>query len=225
MSNHSCRYITIARVRSVLVAALALGCALGTVNNAGAQRIQPPPTPTEITPQRGNTAFLLGHALVGTQGYVCLPTNTGASWTVNGSRPQATLFINIFGQDVQIITHFLSPDTNPNEFAPNPLPFGSATWQSSLDSSMVWAKVVGSIPAGSDPSCPNAGAIPCLLLQGIGSKKGPTGGKLLTKTTFIQRLNTNGGSAPATGCSVAGDVGKQALVPYTADYYFFGADE
>jgi hypothetical protein len=77
---------------------------------------------------------------------------------------------------------------------------------------------------GSDPSCPNAGSIPCLLLQVIGSEQGPAGGKLLTKTTFIQRLNTSGGSAPATGCSVPGDVGKQALVPYSADYIFFRTD-
>jgi hypothetical protein len=47
----------------------------------------------------------------------------------------------IFGQTIQIITHFLSPDTKPNDVAPNPLPFGSATWQSSLDSSKVWAAV------------------------------------------------------------------------------------
>ena len=86
------------------------------------------------------------------------------------SRPEATLFASFFGQDVQIITHFLSPDTNPNEAAPSPLPFGSATWQSSFDSSRVWGQVLhsNSIPAGSDPSCPNTGAIPCLLLQSIG---------------------------------------------------------
>jgi len=58
----------------------------------------------------------------------------------------------------------------------------------------------------------------------IGSDEGPTGGRLLTKTTFIQRLNTNGGSAPATGCLVTGDVGRQVLVPYSADYFFFRAD-
>jgi hypothetical protein len=55
----------------------------------------------------------------------------------------------------------------------------------------------------------------------IGADAGPTGGNFLTQTTFIQRLNTKGGSAPATGCSVASDVGKQALVPYSADYFFF----
>lgn len=48
---------------------------------------------------------------------------------------------------------------------------------------------------------------------------------MMTSTTFIQRLNTQGGSAPSAGCSVATDVGKQTLVPYTADYYFFRADE
>ncbi len=137
------------------------------------------------------------------------------------------LFQSFFGQDFQIITHFLSPDTNPNEAAPNPLPFGSATWQTSFDNSKVWAQVLhsNSIPAGSDPSCPNADSIACLLLQVIGSQEGPTGGKFLTKTTFIQRLNTKGGSAPPDGCSTDADVGNQTLVPYTADYYFFRKDE
>jgi hypothetical protein len=63
------------------------------------------------------------------------------------------------------------------------------------------------------------------LLQSIGSEAGPAGGNLLTQTTYIQRLNTQGGSAPDTGCSVPSDVGKQTLVPYTADYYFFHGDE
>jgi hypothetical protein len=89
----------------------------------------------------------------------------------------------------------------------------------------VWAQKQHFITAGTDRSCPNSGAIDCLLLQVIGTAEGPTGGKSLTKTTFIQRLNTNGGSAPATGCALPGDVGKQALVPYSADYFFFRADQ
>jgi hypothetical protein len=216
------------RVQRLLIAALALGLAFGTVSHAEEQKITPPTTPALITPPAGHSAFVVGHA-VGTQGYVCLPKGTGASWTVQASRPEATLFSSFFGQEFQIITHFLSPDANPNEFAPNPIPFGSATWQSSFDSSRVWGQVLhgNSIPAGSDPSCPNAGAIPCLLLQSIGSQRGPTGGKFLTKTTFIQRLNTKGGSAPpdAQGCSLSTDVGNQILVPYTADYFFFRKDE
>jgi hypothetical protein len=186
-------------------------------------RVPNPATPAAITPPPGNSAFLVGHA-VGTQGYVCLPTSSGVSWTVDASRPQATLFTYTFGDEFQIITHFLSPDTNPNEFAPNPLPFGNATWQSSIDSSKVWGQTLGSITAGSDTSCPNSGSIPCLLLQAIGSEQGPAGGKVMTKTTYVQRLNTNAGSAPGSGCSVTTDIGEQTLVPYTADYYFFRAD-
>ena len=53
------------------------------------------------------------------------------------------------------------------------------------------------------------------------TKDGPTGGHKLTATTFIQRLNTSGGIAPSDGCTESPDVGKKALVPYTADYFFF----
>jgi uncharacterized protein DUF3455 len=210
------------RVRNLFGATLALAWAIGTVTHAAAQ-VMPPATPDKITPPPGNSAYLVGHAF-GTQGYTCLPTSTGgASWTVNPARPEATLFTDVFGQEFQIITHFLSPDQNPNQNAPNPLPLGgNATWQSSLDTSRVWAVAVGSIAAGSDPaSCPNDGAIPCLLLQSIGNQRGPTGGNLLAKATFVQRLNTRGGAAPTAACAV----GQTQLVGYTADYFFYRADQ
>ena len=203
---------------------LLLALALSVARSASAQKVTMPATPASITPPAGNSMFTMGHA-IGTQGYICLPAGTGFSWTVIGSRPQATLFASDHGQSAQIMTHFLSPDSNPNEFAPRPLPFGSATWQSSLDSSKVWAQPVHAIPSGTDSSCPNQGAISCLLLQSIGSESGTANDKPLSRTTFIQRLNTQGGSAPSTGCSAAGDVGRQSLVPYTADYYFFRADQ
>lgn len=206
------------------VIAVALESSIALAQPSNPHAFTAPTTPAIITPPAGNFAFLLGRG-VGTQGYVCLPQGTGASWTVNNARPEATLFQTFFGQDFQIITHFLSPVTNPNQNAPNPLPFGNATWQSSFDSSKVWAQTLHSIAAGSDPSCPDAGSIGCLLLQSIGSLQGPTGGKVMTKTTFIQRLNTKGGSAPADGCFTSADVGKQKLVPYTADYYFFRGNE
>ena len=99
---------------------------------------------------------------------------------------------------------------------------GNATWQSSLDSSRVWAVKVNGIDAGSDrASCPNSGSIQCLLLQSVGNAKGPSGGNLLFKTTFIQRLNTAGGAAPTSVCTV----GQTQLQGYTADYYFFRADQ
>lgn len=187
--------------------------------------IPSPTTPERITPPVGNSAFLLGQA-AGTQGYVCLPDGSGgASWTVDNSRPEATLFTHVFGESLQIITHFLSPVVNPNDIGPKPPRFGDATWQSSFDSSRVWAQKKDFTTAGTDASCPNGGSIDCLLLQVIGTDEGPTGGRSLTKTTFIQRLNTYGGSAPSTGCLATGDVGKQVLVPYRADYYFFRKDQ
>jgi len=192
----------------------------GMATWASGQKLSSPATPAIITPPPGNRLFLLGHA-VGTQGYICLPSTTGVSWTVSGSRPEATLFIGAPGHMRQIVSHFLSLNTNPNEFAPDPLPFGSPTWQSSADSSKVWGQTLNSIASGSDPSCPHDGAIACLLLQSIGSATGPDGGALMSQTTFVQRLNTQGGSVPTQRCSVAGDIGKQALVPYSADYFFF----
>jgi hypothetical protein len=204
------------------VAVSGIASAQNNMNETTLNVLQNPTTPANITPPEGNSVFLVGNAS-GTQGYVCLPAATGGtSWTINAARPEATLFTNVFGLSLQIITHFLSPDANPNQNAPNPLPLGgNATWQSSFDTSRVWAQAVGSIPAGSDPSCPNAGAIPCLLLESIGNQQGPTGGRLLATTTFIQRLNTNGGSAPNTVCTT----GQTQLVPYTADYYFFHGSE
>jgi len=213
-----------ASARIVFVTALVLACAVGAVTGAAAQTVTPPPTPIDIAVPAGNSPFLVGHAR-GSQGYVCLPSsNGGTSWTVNQARPEATLFTDVFGQDVQIITHFASFVTSPNPLtAPNPLPLGgNATWQSSFDSSKVWAKATGHIDAGTDAaSCPHEGSIQCLLLQSIGNEKGPTGGRLLNKVTFVQRLNTNGGSAPTTACSV----GQTQLVPYTADYFFYRAEK
>ena len=213
-----------ARVRNLFVASLVLACVFNTINLATAQTVTPPPTPAKLTPPEGNTAFLVGHA-TGSQGYTCLPTSDGStSWTVNSARPEATLFVNFFRQPVQIITHFASVNANPNGALLPVSLGGNATWQSSFDSSKVWAAVIGphSIPGGSDPaSCPNSGAIPCLLLQSIGNQEGPTGGKLLANTTFVQRLNTKGGAAPTSACTV----GQTQLVGYTADYFFYRADQ
>jgi hypothetical protein len=208
-----------ARVRSLFVAALVLACAFGTVTRAAAQ-VTSPTTPDTIAVQAGNHAFLVGHAF-GSQGYTCLPTSTGNTAWNPTARPEATLFSDLFGAQFQIITHFQSINENPKPGVIVPLS-GNATWQSSLDSSRVWAVKVAGIDAGTDPeSCPNSGSIQCLLLQSVGNKKGPTGGNLLANVTFIQRLNTAGGAVPTTACTV----GQTQLVPYRADYFFFRADK
>jgi hypothetical protein len=165
------------------------------------------PVPDNIQVPAGNTAFLEGHA-VGTQNYICLPSGAGFAWTFFG--PQATLFDD---DDEQVITHFLSP--NPDE-GDTP----RATWQHSQDTSTVWAIAIASY---STPGFNARGDIPWLLLQVVGAQAGPTSGHTLTVTTFIQRLNTSGGVAPSTGCTLSTHVGKRALVPYTADYFFYKA--
>jgi hypothetical protein len=201
------------------MAVLGLVCAFGTVTNAAAQRVTPPTTPIDIAVPEGNSPFLVGNA-VGTQGYTCLPTaNGGTAWGAT-ARPEATLFTKFFGQQIQIITHFTSINANPKPDVTVPLS-GNATWQSSFDTSKVWAAAVGHIDAGTDPaSCPNKGAIQCLLLKSLGNQQGTIGGGLLDKVSFVQRLNTKGGSAPTSACTV----GQTQLQGYTADYYFFHAD-
>jgi hypothetical protein len=207
------------QVRSLFAFALVLACAFGTVSHVAAQ-VTPPPTPDTIAVPTGNSAFLVGHAS-GSQGYTCLPTNTGGTAWSPSARPEATLFTDLFGQPFQIITHFQSVNANPKPGIIVPVS-GNATWQSSLDTSRVWMVKKNGIDAGTDAaSCPNSGSIQCLLLESVGNAKGPTGGSLLAKTTFIQRLNTAGGAVPSTACAA----GQTELVPYTADYFFFRADK
>ena len=82
-------------------------------------------------------------------------------------------------------------------------------------------KVNGIDPSSEIENCSHAGSIQCLLLQSVGNKKGPTGGNLLANTSFIQRLNTNGGAVPTSSCTA----GQTQLVGYTADYFFYRADK
>ena len=170
--------------------------------------LTPPAVPTDIEVPAGSKLILVGHA-IGTQNYICAPaaTSTGLDWFFIG--PQATLFASD-GQ--QIATHFLSP--NPEEQG-TPRP----TWQDAHDGSAVWGKVFG-LPL-TDPSYVAPGAVPWLLLEAAGTAVGPIGGEVLAKTTFIHRVNTQGGVAPAGACTV----GAVALVPYSTDYFFYRAEK
>jgi hypothetical protein len=188
------------------LAALAVAFTASQPPPAYADDAKRPPVPASIPIMlqvpAGNRVFREGDA-IGTQDYICLPSG----WTFFG--PQATLFNE---RDEQIITHFLSP--NPFEQAPNPFENGlpRATWQDSEDTSKVWGSTLQSVTV-------NPTAIPWLLLQVVGAQDGPTGGDELSETTFIQRLNTVGGLAPTTSCTV----GAMALLPYRADYFFYKA--
>jgi hypothetical protein len=192
-------------------AALDMACTASLAQPAHAYQLTPPPVPSNIqVPAGGNKAFLKGHAL-GTQNYICLPSGTGFAWTFFA--PQATLFND---HNKQVITHFLSPNLGP--IAPEVAGTPRATWQHSRDTSAVWATLKES---SSDPAFVAQGAIPWLLFQVVGAKDGPTGGHKLRATTFIQRLKTSGGLAPPSTDCTQSTIGAKALVPYTADYFFY----
>ena len=203
-----------------IATALLAAMFLLSVAQASAEPVNPPPVPANIEIPAGNKAFLIGHAL-GTQNYSCLPAgvdtagNPRYAWTL--FTPQATLFAQNLKE---ITTHYFSP--NPYEPSPSPLTDGPirATWQDSKDTSTVWGKVVPG-DSSSDSAYVAAGAIPWLRVTVVGAEDGPTGGDTLSATSYIHRVNTTGGIAPSTGCTSLADVGRQAFVPYTADYYFY----
>ena len=199
--------------------ALAVALTISLSQSAHANHVTPPPVPTNVQVPAGNKAFLEGHG-VGTQNYVCVPSASSASGVAYVLfTPQATLFDD---DDKQLTTHCFSP--NPFEDNVNPAVVADglirATWQHSRDSSAVWAKL-NPDGSSSDPAFVKLGAVAWLLLKVAGAQQGPAGGDTLTASTFIQRLNTSGGLAPSTGCASPTDIGNEAFVPYTADYFFY----
>jgi hypothetical protein len=205
MKNYNTKEQQTARRTPLIAHLTALGMAftIALPHAAHAQSVTPPPVPTDLEVLAPNQAFLLGRG-VGTQNYVCQPSGPlgRVAWTL--FTPQATLFSDL---DEQLTTHF---------FSPNPAEGGivRVTWEDSRDTSTVWARLIASVVVTPD-------AIPWLKLQTAGTQVGPTGGATLTETTFIQRVNTVGGVAPATRCDALPDVGRKAFVPYTADYFFY----
>lgn len=191
----------------------ALSCVIAFGLCSSAQSLTVPPMPQAIMVPGGNSVFMKAQA-AGTQNYVCLPSSSGLAWKFQG--PQATLFLKfrwITGEVTQqIATHYLSP--NPMETT---MP-ARATWQHSLDTSAVWAK---KIAESSDPAYVAEGAVPWFLLEVVGTQTGPTGGAIYGQTTYIQRVNTTGGTMPTGACTEAGAI---QFVPYTADYIFYKAE-
>jgi hypothetical protein len=88
--------------------------------------------------------------------------------------------------------------------------YAGPTWECTTDGS----KVAG-VKIAESPS-PSADAIPWLLLSATHHERPG----VFSTVTFIQRINTTGGKAPAIGDSKDG---TEARVPYTAEYVFYGA--
>ena len=86
-----------------------------------------------------------------------------------------------------------------------------ATWEST-DGSRVTGAQVAVAPAG-------AGNLPAQLVRAQ-----PAGGTgAMNRVSFIQRVATRGGVAPAVACDAAG-VGKRQVLDYQADYIFWVAN-
>ncbi len=85
-----------------------------------------------------------------------------------------------------------------------------ATWES-VDGSKVTGKQLATAPAGE-------GNIPMQLV-----KANPAMGQgAMSGVTYIQRINLNGGKAPAGGCTAMAE-GRRYISGYTADYVFWKA--
>ena len=105
--------------------------------------------------------------------------------------PEATLYATT-GARKAVGTHFLNFST------------GRPVWQFKSRSSVEAART--------QSSSGGAGNIAWLLLQAVATTPGR-----LAHTTWIQRLNTSGGVAPAGMCTP----GATTAVPYSADYLFW----
>lgn len=87
--------------------------------------------------------------------------------------------------------------------------FAGPSWEAS-DGSRVTGKAVANVPS------PDADSIPWLLVNIVGHE----GSGVLSRATSIQRINTKGGKAPASGCDAA-HAGAEVRVAYSADYLFY----
>jgi hypothetical protein len=152
--------------------------------------LAPPVVAPELAVPEGSKLVLMARAS-GVQIYECGPDATGAlAWTLHA--PRASLSD---AAGAPIGSHYGGVDKH---LAPGPY----------------WEAADGSRVHGAKPvSVPHEGSIP--LLRVAAADVSGTG--VLGKVTFIQRLDTSGGVAPAGTCTA----GKLTEVPYTATYYFY----
>ena len=87
--------------------------------------------------------------------------------------------------------------------------YAGPTWEAA-DGSKVTGKQVAIAPA-------SPGSIPLQLVKA----EPAMGAGAMTGVSYIQRLNTKGGVAPAMPCDAAGK-GQRKVVAYEADYVFYG---
>ncbi len=104
------------------------------------------------------------------------------------------------GPDAQLL------DKNGKPFGKH---FAGPAWEAN-DGSRVIGKAVANSPS------PDANSIPWLLVTILSHE----GSGVLSRVNTIQRVNTKGGKAPASGCD-ASHVSEEVRVSYSADYRFY----
>jgi len=179
---------------SVGLAALCAGCARP---GAGPGSAGEPPPPALVRPSvPAELAVPDDHKLAvvadarGAQIYEC--ASGALAWKLHA--PRAELFD---ATGVQIGIHYGGVDKG---LPPGPY----------------WEAKDGSRVHGQSPvSAPNPGSIPLLRLQAADA----TGTGVLSKVSYVHRLATTGGVAPAEPCTA----GQSTEVAYTAKYYFYTA--
>jgi hypothetical protein len=92
--------------------------------------------------------------------------------------------------------------------------YAGPTWEARDGSSVVGRREAG---VTVDPT-----AIPWLRLSAASTSAGPDGARF-ARTTYIQRVDTAGGLAPAAADCNAATAGTRHEIPYTADYRFWKA--
>jgi hypothetical protein len=117
------------------------------------------------------------------------------------------------GEDGQFAWTLKAPDAQL--FDKDGKPFGKhfagPSWEAN-DGSRVTGKAVANAPS------PDADSIPWLLVKILSHE----GNGVFSRATTIQRLNTKGGKAPASGCD-ASRASQEIRVPYSADYLFYAS--
>ena len=125
-------------------------------------------------------------------------------------------FFRVYAEGVQIYRWngaswvFVAPEAdlfaNPGGTGLVGVHYAGPTWES-----LSGSKVIGAV----EQRCtPDPDDIQWLLLRAVSSEgPGPFG-----HVTYIQRVNTSGGIAPAQAGTLPGD---EARVPYTTEYYFY----
>jgi hypothetical protein len=87
--------------------------------------------------------------------------------------------------------------------------FAGPSWEAN-DGSRITGKAAANAPS------PDADSIPWLLITVVSH----SGEGVLARVTSVQRVNTKGGKASASGCDASHD-GQEERKPYSAEYLFF----